>query len=97
MPFAFEVLHLASGKRVHNLAKRKNFLFGSQPLAGFKWSGSPSDVEKYTHYKFKIVHHKGEDKESQRARENHSYLFLQRAAGPLHYRNTPRFSFYLLK
>lgn len=55
MPFAFEILHLASGKRVHNLAKKgKLFVW-------FYASGRLSDqVEaplmlKYTHYTYKIV------------------------------------------
>lgn len=48
MPFSFEVLHLASGKRVHNLAKKENFLFGSQPQAGFQWSGAPLILKYYT-------------------------------------------------
>lgn len=48
MPFSFEVLHLASGKRVHNLAKKENFLFGSQPQAGFQWSGDPLILKYYT-------------------------------------------------
>lgn len=37
MPFAFEVLHLASGKKSPQLDKKENFLFGSQPQAVFKW------------------------------------------------------------
>lgn len=54
MPFAFEVLHLASGKRVHNLGKKENFLFGSQPRAGFQTKWAPLML-KYTHYTYKIV------------------------------------------
>lgn len=54
MPFAFEVLHLASGKRVHNLAKKENFLFGSLPQAGFQTKWAPLML-KCTHYTYKIV------------------------------------------
>ncbi len=47
MPFAFEVLHLASGKRVHNLAKRKTFCLVSSLRPAFNQVGS-SDVEIHT-------------------------------------------------
>lgn len=47
MPFAFEVLHLASGKRVHNLAKRKTFCLVPSLRQAFNQVGS-SDVEIYT-------------------------------------------------
>lgn len=68
MPFAFEVLHLASGKRVHNLAKReKTFCLVSSLWRALNGAGAPLML-KYTHYKFKIVHHKGDDKE-ERVRE----------------------------
>lgn len=47
MPFAFEVLHLASGKIVHNLAKRNTFCLVPSLGQAFNQMGS-SDVEIYT-------------------------------------------------
>lgn len=47
MPFAFEVLHLASGKRVHNLTKRNTFCLVPSLGQAFNQMGS-SDVEIYT-------------------------------------------------
>lgn len=47
MPFASEVVHLASGKRVHNLAKRETFCLVPSLGQAFNHVGS-SDVEIHT-------------------------------------------------
>lgn len=55
MPFAFEVLQLASGKRVHNLAKRKTFCLVPSLRQAFKPSGGAHLMLKCTHYTYQIV------------------------------------------
>lgn len=64
MPFSFEILHLASGKRVHNLAKRKTFCLVPSLRQAFNEVG-PLWSWNITHYKFRIVHQERKDGETE--------------------------------
>lgn len=70
MPFAFEVPYLASGKRVHNLAKRKTFSLVPSLGQAFSQVGC-SDVEIYTLH----IQNSASKKEK---RENPHFMKVQR-------------------